>query len=125
MEMRNIDDIAQLDLASVTKAQLAVISRTGKTVEGEGGEEAPPSARLGVVCELGNLEQSVWLSACQQIAEKEPDGPATIARLQNFFRSALPGEHGQEFLQVLAMEAYVGDAPADPEWPYYEQYHAF
>ena len=128
MDMHFIDSLSQLRLKSLTKADLAVTARTGSMVkEGESSPEAPEaptSARLGVVCALGNLEAAVWRAACYHVAEQN-GAKKDIEHLIGFFLSVMPGKEGQTVVQDMALESYVGERTKDPEWDFYEAFQAF
>lgn len=73
MNRNSIDSLEQLDLASLTAADLEVHYFTGRTIDiGIGtGRDRRKLYRFGVQTDIGDIEISVWVKAAERIVERE------------------------------------------------------
>lgn len=127
MTHSSIDGLEQLDLASLTAADLEVHFLTGRAVDIGIGRDKRKLYRSGVQTDIGDIEISVWVKAAEHIVDR--DGlKEELEHLRPFaLYTSNAGRFTKQHEYVRHLDMCLSALYRNPVWvgfvPYNRQYH--
>lgn len=115
MKTERIDHIELIDLSSVTLTDLRWLYGTGISTSTGTGKHKVRSYRLGVMTELGDIEEGVWYQAVKQVAERDQEEWAVEALLIWHQEHNYQGDTLAQ-LRCKALESYSSRIWEQPRW---------
>lgn len=127
MNHNSIDRLEQLDLASLTAADLKTHIFTGRAIDIGIGRYRRKLYRFGVQTDIGDIEISVWVEAAEHIVEREglKEELEHLRPFAHYTPNAGPFTKLHEYVRHLDM--CLSAFYRNPAWvgfmPYNRQYH--
>ena len=115
MKTERIDHIELIDLSSVTLADLRWLYGTGISTSTGTGKHKVRSYRLGVMTELGDIEEGIWYQAVKKVAERDQEEWAVEALLTWHQEHNYQGDTLAQ-LRCEALESYSSRIWEEPRW---------
>lgn len=118
MSTVKINEIADLDLDTITLEELAIKFHTGQAyIKSQNGRHKEFGYRTGVMTPVGDIEQSVWVEAVERVIHRIGEWDLQL-KLREWYKGSFAEKDNLGALEAHSIRLYK-----DPKWVDYRKFN--